>query len=145
MIYRYEQAELHRLPIARKMRHNCFTTLRDVVLATDTLEGVEVHGYGSFAFMNSQIDMKLAVQTGRQHDYELLYYEDDRQRYHSLRLNVVMMNDIGRMAGRRWYEMRFLGDRILKPAPVPKQSIINRATQGLVEVLGYGSKGGIYV
>lgn len=147
MIYRYEQAELRRLPIARKMKRNCFTTLRDVIVATDPSQsGVEVHGYGSFAFMNSMLDMRLATQTGRDYDYELVYYsENQREHYMNLRLHVVMMVDIGRMAGRRWYEMRLIGSTIHKPEPVEPQSIISRATSGLVEILGYGQKGGIYV
>jgi len=147
MIFRHEQAELRRMPIARKMKRNCFTTLRDVVLATDpSLLGVEVHGYASFAWMNSMIDMKMAAQSGREFDYQLVYYTDKQQeRYHTLRLHVVMMTDIGRMAGRRWYEMRLIGSTIQKPEPVEPQSIISRATSGLVEILGYGQKGGIYV
>lgn len=147
MIYRYEQAELRRLPIARKMKRNCFTTLRDVIVATDASQlGVEVHGYASFAWMNSLIDMKLAMQIGRAFDYQLVYYSEKQQeRYLTLNLHIVMMVDIGRMAGRRWYEMRLIGSTIHKPEPVTPPSIISRATSGLVEILGYGQKGGIYV
>lgn len=146
MIYRFDQAALTRLPVHRKAHKNSITEMRDVVVAVDAGGvNVEVQGYASFAWINSFQDMKQASRFPNERNYEMQCLEGHKSRYLTLRLRVDTMEDIGRLAGRRWFEMRLSGSVVTPEPAAGAPSIITQAAESLVQILGYGKRGGIYV